>query len=329
MIDIYDFLNKQDTLRALSDETFLDVLPELARQLALVDYHYSYSEEELKKDWKKLLSYKNSSFFTASQVRTGMKLCEHFFPNFFDIVNPQGIGFKNFWNERDLQKVLIWNRKSHSTPYISELRRGISFCFGLTKNTMFRPHLAKMICDYYKPTIVLDPCAGWGGRMLGVVASGAKYIAYEPNTETYKHLEEVASFLGIQDKVELYNEDSGKAIFPAHDLVLTSPPYYNLEVYSQEETQSENQFDTYEEWLEKWLFPLVQKSAKDTKTLCWNVANVGKMKIQDDLFSFLEEQGWKIDVNFGIGSSARQTNQNAKKNKKNIDITACFTLDKK
>ena len=50
LIDIYDFLNKPNTLRALPDEAFLEALPELARQLALVDYHYSYSEEELKKD---------------------------------------------------------------------------------------------------------------------------------------------------------------------------------------------------------------------------------------------------------------------------------------
>lgn len=328
MIDIHDFLNKPNALRALTDETFLEVLPELAKQLALVDYHYSYSEEELKKDWKKLLSYKNTSLFTASQVRIEMKLCEHFFPNFFDIVNPQGVGFKNFWNEKDLQKVLAWNRKSHSTPYISELRRGISFCFGLTKNTMFRPHLAKMICDYYKPAIVLDPCGGWGGRMLGVVASGAKYIAYEPNTETYKHLGELASFLDIQDKVELYNEDAGRVVFPAHDLVLTSPPYYNLEIYSSEETQSENQFNSYERWLNEWLAPLARKSAEGANVLCWNVANVGKMKLQDDLFSILESIGWKRDATFGIGSSARQTNQNAEKNKKNLDITACFTLDK-
>lgn len=324
MIDTHDFLNKPNTLRALSDETFLKVFPELAKQLALVDYHYSYSEEELKKDWKKLLSYKNSSFFTAAQVRVGMKLCEHFFPNFFDIVNPQGVGFKNFWNERDLQKVLVWNRKSHSTPYISELRRGISFCFGLTKNTMFRPHLAKMICDYYKPSVVLDPCAGWGGRMLGVVASGAKYIAYEPNIETYKHLKELAFFLGIQDKVELYNEDSGKVNFPTHDLVLTSPPYYNLEVYSQEKTQSENQFDTYEEWREKWLFSLARNSAENSKIICWNVANVGEMKLQDDLIQYLNSLGWKKDNIFGIGSSARQANQNELKNKKNVDKTICF-----
>lgn len=54
-----------------------------------------------------------------------------------------------------------------------------------------------------------------------------------------------------------------------------------------------------------------------------------KVKLQDDLFSALKNSGWEQDVIFGIGSSARQANQNAEKNKKSLDITACFTLDKK
>ena len=38
-----------------------------------------------------------------------------------------------------------WNRKSHSTPYLSEIKRGIYFNFGLPKSTMYRPQMAKMI----------------------------------------------------------------------------------------------------------------------------------------------------------------------------------------
>lgn len=136
-----------------------------------------------------------------------MKLCEHFFPNFFDILSPKREGFKTHWNEQDLQKVIKWNRKSHySTPYLSEMRRGVNFCYGLTKNTMYRPHLAKMIYDYYRPTWVLDPCCGWGGRMLGVVANGAKYYGFEPNKEIYNHLMELVDLLAIKNDVIIYNE---------------------------------------------------------------------------------------------------------------------------
>lgn len=326
MIDIYDFLNKPGTLRALDEETFQSILPSLAEQLSNVDYHYFYTEKELKQDWDKLCAYRNGDFFTAAQTRPGMKLCEYFFPNFFDIVNSKGQGFKNYWNSEDLKKVITWNRKSHSTPYLSELRRGISFCYGLTKNTMYRPHLAKIICDYYKPNVVFDPCAGWGGRMLGVVAAGAKYIGVEPNTKTYENLKKLSNFLGIENKVTIFNECVENFDYNSiqYDLVLTSPPYYNLEIYCDENTQSEIKFPSYQDWLLQWLEPLIVNTGKNCDTICWNVANVGKMKLQDELFSITEKNGWKEDKIFGIGSSARQANQNELKNKKNLDRTICF-----
>ena len=41
-----------------------------------------------------------------------------------------------------------------------------------------------------------------------------------------------------------------------YDLALTSPPYYNLEVYTEEENQSHN-YGSYEDWVENFLKPVV------------------------------------------------------------------------
>lgn len=326
VMTINDWLNKPNALREISDEEFQEILSVLAAQLAEVDYHYNYSEVELRQDWKKLLQYNKNDLITAAQVRPGMKLCEHFFPNFFDIVNSKGDGFKKYWNARDLEKVIKWNRSSHSTPYLSEMRRGISFCYGLTKNTMYRPHLAKTIVSHFKAKSVFDPCCGWGGRMLGTVAAGAKYVGCEPNTETYEHLCELAKFLEIEDKVKLYNcgweehNDSAK-----YDLVLTSPPYYNLEIYCNEATQCENQYFSYADWRDNWFLPMIRKSEEYANIICWNVADVGKITLQKDLLAFVGgQEEWEEGPLFGIGSSARQANQNELKNKKNLDKTFSF-----
>ena len=123
-----EWLNIPNATRNLSDEEFTDLLPQLAEELAATDYHYNYTEEELRQDWEKLKKYNKTDFITAAQTRPGMKLCEYFFPNFFEISSPKGQKFSQFWNEQDLQKVIKWNRSSHSTPYLSEMRRGISFC---------------------------------------------------------------------------------------------------------------------------------------------------------------------------------------------------------
>lgn len=322
-----NWLNIPNATRNLSDEQFAELLPQFAKELAAIDYHYNYSEEELRQDWEKLKKYNRTDVITAAQTRPGMKLCEHFFPNFFKICSPKGLCFQQFWNPQDLQKVIKWNRSSHSTPYLSEMRRGINFCYGLTKNTMYRPHLAKTICKYYNTKVLLDPCCGWGGRLLGAIAAGAKYIGFEPNTETYQNLLTLINFLQINDKVIIYNcpvEDYDLSLLE-YDTVLTSPPYYNLEIYCDEDTQSENRFSSYQDWFENWMKPVIDKTSLKAKQICWNVADVGKIKLLTDLTNYMSTKSeWQESQLFGIGSSARQANQNELKNKKNLDKTITY-----
>ncbi len=49
--------------------------------------------------------------------------------------------------------------------------------------TTFMPGYAKAMFDYFEPTTVLDPCAGWGDRMLGALLSKTvrEYVGFEPN----------------------------------------------------------------------------------------------------------------------------------------------------
>ena len=322
---ISQFLNVRNSTKKLSNFEFEKILPILAKELSSISYYYDYTDDQLIKDWSNLLKYDTSSTSSASTTRIGMKLCEQFFPNFYDIKNKNGESFSSLWNPTILEKVLRWNRNSHSTPYLSEIKRGIYFCGGLTKNTMYRPHLAKSIVSYYNAKTVLDPCAGWGGRMLGTVAAGAHYIGYEPNLETYNNLIKLVNFLNINDKVTLYNLPAENMEEVSVDISLTSPPYFNLEIYSDGKHQSENYYKTYEEWLLNWLQPLVINVASNTKIAsCWNVHNIGKMKMIDDVRNIFRENKFIEDEVFSLSSSKRQTNQRSSKNKKNKDVTICY-----
>jgi 16S rRNA G966 N2-methylase RsmD len=326
---IYDFLNVRNSTRKLSDQEFEEKVEQLAEELVNIDYKTKYTDSELKKDWNSLKHFLTSQNGTSSTVRVGMKLCEHFFPNFYNIKNSKGMSFSNSWNRENLVKVLRWNRKSHSTPYLSEIKRGIYFCTGLTKNTMFRPHLAKTIVSYFQGETVLDPCAGWGGRMLGTLAAGKKYIGFETNEETYSALKNLSHFLG--EKPTLYNtgaENISTTLQQKVDIVLTSPPYYNLEIYSEQKTQSENMYPTYTDWKEKWLSSIIQQSIaslNENGVSCWNVHNVGKMKMIEDVKSIHNAVGYKEQKTFFLTSSKRQSNQNTERNEKNADITICYT----
>ena len=325
---IQTFLNIKNSVRNLSDVEFENILPTLASELEDVSFYYSYSDSDLLKDWNALIKWNARVDSMASTQRVGMKLCEHFFPNFFDIENKDGNSFKSLWKADKLEKVLRWNRKSHSTPYLSELRRGIYFNYKLAKSTMYRPQMAKMVVTNLGAKRVLDPCAGWGGRMLGSVAAGAEYVAFEPNTETYEGLLKLIKLLGIEDKVRIIKDSAlemDKYDIGEFDLILTSPPYFDLEVYSHEDTQSIKGCDTYSMWVNNFLKPLIELSISHMKQngwSCWNVHNVGKMKMIDDVKVIHEEyNNRKV---FSVTSSKRQTNQTVSK-KKNADVTICYS----
>lgn len=328
---IYKFLNVRNSLRDLTDEEFETLLPQLAKELEDVSFYTNYSDIELKTDWIKLVGWNADVTSMASTQRLGMKLCEHFFPNFYDIEDKKGNSFKSLWTAKNLEKVLRWNRKSHSTPYISELKRGIYFNFGLPKSTMYRPQMAKMVVTNLGGIKVFDPCAGWGGRMLGSIAAGAdSYTAFEPNTQTYENLLRLIDFLGIQDKVRIYKDSAlnmNQYGIENMDVVLTSPPYFDLEVYTHEDTQSITGCTSYQMWVDKFLEPLVTNAIstlKPTGWSCWNVHNVGKMKMIDDVARIHSQ--FPTKKIFSVTSSRRQANQTvATKNEKNADVTICYS----
>jgi 16S rRNA G966 N2-methylase RsmD len=325
---IEKFLNIKNSLRNISDEEFEVIITTLASELENISFNYSYSDPDLLKDWNSLIKWNARIDTMASTQRVGMKLCEHFFPNFFDIENKDGNSFKSLWSADKLEKVLRWNRKSHSTPYLSELRRGIYFNYNLAKSTMYRPQMAKMVVTNLGAKRVLDPCAGWGGRMLGTIAAGAEYVAFEPNTETYEGLLNLSKFLGIQDKVRIIKDSAlemDKYDIGEFDLILTSPPYFDLEVYSHEDTQSIKGCDTYSIWVNNFLKPLIELSISHMKVdgwSCWNVHNVGKMKMIDDVKEI--HNGFNNQKMFSVISSKRQTNK-IKSNNKNSDVTICYS----
>lgn len=325
------FLKKRHSLRSISDEEFERILPTLAKELEGVDYLPTHSPSSLLNDWNALCEWTTDEPNISSRMNVGMKLCEHFFPNFYKIKNKRGVSFESLWNETTLKKVLRWNRGVHSTPYLSEIKRGIYFCGGLSKNTMYRPQMAKMICDQYKSKIVFDPCCGWGGRMLGAVASGAVYVGFEPNTETYHGLIKLAEFLNITDKVNIINDDALQMEsydIPKCDLVLTSPPYFNVEIYTEEDTQSINGKHTYDAWEEQFLQPLIRLSLKHLRpsgVSAWNVSNtkVEGKDMWNGVISAHRSAGYHPINEFNVVSSKRAT-RIKNTSEKSMDTTRVF-----
>jgi hypothetical protein len=150
------------------------------------------------------------------------------------------------------------------------------------------------------PLIVYDPSAGWGGRIVGAMAThNARHLHYvgtDPNSDNYfddgtSRYSEVADF--FNDNVtgryrntyevlksgseEVRNNEAFKAYRGRLDFVFTSPPYFAAEGYSDEETQSYKKFPTYAEWRDGFLKETLKTCVewlKPQRWLCWNIADV-------------------------------------------------------
>lgn len=153
----------------------------------------------------------------------------------------------------------------------------------------FPPHLAR---DLYKSHLVnkdgrhskvLDPCGGWGGRMIGCSVVCDNYTAYEPATRTAEGLTALAEFIrsinpsfNADVNCQPYEDSDEKPGY--YDFALTSPPYYDTEQYSDEETNSCNRYPTFQEWAEKFFTPMIDKTIRQLKPGQPFIFNVGDRK---------------------------------------------------
>ena len=296
-------------------------------ELMAIDYRYQYSEQELRTDWMKLCN--TTQFKKGSQFKPGMKLCQHFFPNFWHIKNDKGVSFADAWNNPEIMdKVRLWGLSGMSNLWLSWIRRAVFMSAGLPNSSFYRPHFSRQVIRSTGKSngTLFDPCAGWGGRMLGTVSAGWKYIGCDPNVETFDNLSRMIEFLDIQNKVELNNipvEDYNIEALDGVDIVLTSPPYFNLEVYTDDENQSYNKFNTYDVWRDNWLYPLIDRSLNilnDDGISAWNVMNFKKNDFVGDVIRKHEERGMKLVDTVGFDSPLANI-----RNLKNKDVTYIFS----
>jgi hypothetical protein len=120
------------------------------------------------------------------------------------------------------------------------------------------------IIAYFKQFIniesMLDPSMGWGDRLLGAMKMGVKYTGFDPNTKLHpgykRMIEDLADDQSKYSATMVGFEDA--IISEEVDFILTSPPYKDVEIYSNEETQSIIKFK--DNWMEGFYDPYLLKA---------------------------------------------------------------------
>lgn len=270
-------------------------------KVELTNIIYPYSFEEILKDYEKLKQTTNNG------SRTGSK-----FINFFTAIerlNTKGFRGLSFFDVYyDFNK--LYDDKLYFKNCIDKTFKGQYFTYDeLTKIKMlkqlnslyngavgiFRPIIAKNIIQKYKPNNMLDFTMGWGGRLVAACSLNInKYIGIDINTNLKPLYENMVSTLNKLSTTEivLLFQDATSVDYSKldYDFVLTSPPYYNKEIYNNCDKKTKKQ------WNDNFYIPIFKSTYEHMKK-GYYCLNVPSYIYKDICVSVLGEATEKIPFN--------------------------------
>lgn len=184
------------------------------------------------------------------------------------------VDLPSFWEvwgraDKKLEQVVISSRDPHEEIWRQQR------AFGYKIATTFMPGYAKALYEHFGAREVLDPCAGWGDRMVGAASTSSpqvtRYVAFDPNAPLRPGYAELLSLFGNSitefsaDKMKFSNGfeihsmpfEAGAPHLESDsfDLVFTSPPFFEYEMYNPSNPQ-------YRDWLTDFYTPLMQQSCR-------------------------------------------------------------------
>ncbi len=264
----------------------------------------------------------------------GIDLANHFHPHMMEAYYSIGTNspFETFNDDEKLKDCINRWLELEKVPNHAGMRRILKTRNGTKGVVNYKPTIAKFIYDRYCPENgkVLDPCAGYGGRLVGCIASNKNifYHGIDPVGETAVGNSRIASFFSKQYDVfmgRVYNyrfrfdQECAEEVMPnikeRYDLVFTSPPYHSQEIYSDNISQSSSKHKEYENWLRNFLYVIVDESKrilKDDGKLVLNVKNLQKKKIADDLCKYCEKD-WELETTYHMRLSNNEFNRKGDK----------------
>ena len=168
----------------------------------------------------------------------------------------------------------------------------------------FPASLSRALINEFTPDggSVLDPCSGWGGRLVGFCASKAAYyegvdasplqIAGDSLIwETYKDVS-LAPTKDVRLTVSPFEKYNAKK--EAFDFALTSPPYFDTEKYEGGEQSYEGR-DNYDDWRTSFYYVLIQKvydSLKKGGVFCLQVGSQ-RYPLREDGIAYAKSIGFE------------------------------------
>ncbi len=176
--------------------------------------------------------------------------------------------------------------------------------------TSFRPSnmiaIIQLFFPSYKtsPISVLDPSAGWGDRLIAAIATGSSYTGVDPNPVVHPRYKDICEFFEVDlgGQVQLFEMPFEEFVrppdLPKYDLVFTSPPYFKMEIYSQDAKQSTIKHTSESKWTEEFFKPYLEKAWDNVKDdgkgiMCMVINSMSYETYVHEMIKYMEDPKFK------------------------------------
>jgi len=260
--------------------------------------YYPTDEEYREEKFQKLLEYttrsqvlkKTDNETIISQTMHGLALAWSYFPHSWNVpVNDKRTPLQNFMDDKIFKKIIQKRIQMGDNMSDSGIRKTLKMYTGSQGVSNFRPTAAHAIINHFTRVgdWVLDPCAGYGGRMLGAICANVNYTGLEPDERTWEGLTQIAdTYTGYPNNVFAVPWCAENWWAHEHyDFAITSPPYFDTEKYSDAPDQSYMKFPTYQKWKYGFLYRMIEnvyKSLKPDSYFVLNIADIKKHRLTID-----------------------------------------------
>lgn len=215
----------------------------------------SYSDVEIEMELSNIQSKKGSLEVPSFNNKTVLTYQQHFYDRERELFNNPKIARKLIKNR---QKYLEKEPK-YLTP--QEILRGFKISGEHYGYSHFAPEWFKWFIEKTQTTSILDPCGGWGHRLVGTIGANIEqyiYNDFDPITaEGCKKLHNKWNKF-FQHKVLFYSERAEQLDVSSlsYDSIFTCPPYFSKEIYNN---KSFKDIEDFKNWWASVINNVVKK----------------------------------------------------------------------
>lgn len=276
-----------------------------------------FSKTELMKDFTFLKNFNINSIYNGNIIKlinpAGINIFKNFSPHFFEVKSyekrkPSIV--EAFTDDKLLEKVIKNRVDKNYNMTGNMLKQGLGNSKIAFKASIFFPTVAKVIYSKYtqENDIIYDYSMGFGQRLLGALSLNykVKYVGADPLKQSVDSNLNIFNFMnenipGLNKEVDIRCCGSEEFLDEQYigkiKLAFSSPPYFNIEQYSDDSSQAYHNNDYcyfINEYWRKTVFN-IDKMLTNDGIFAINVKeNVLKFNLAEDMNNIIKSFGFEL-----------------------------------